>query len=123
MCRNSLLSLCLLALVILACQSASPTPIPTAAPAPTATAIPTPVPSAVSEQEAEATSRKWAIANLPQLRSEIGRSIGSMAGTVQSVSVDLKATILESSQEWESGQADTEVNWVGAKVDLGEDGA
>ena len=58
-----------------------------------------------------------------QIRAEISRSIEGMAGNVQGASMELNATILESSQEWESGQAESEVNWVGASVDLGEDGA
>ena len=109
-------------LALVACQSAPPTPLPTATPPPTATPLPTATPTADSHPKAEATAMAWAANNLPQVRSEIGRFIGSMAGTVQSASVDLEATILESGQEWEDGRAETEVNWVSGSVDLGEDG-
>ena len=121
--KFSLLFLYPLALVVLACQSTSPTAIPTETPVPTATPAPTLVSPEVSDSEAEASARKWAADNLPQIRADIGRSIESMAGTVQGVSAELSTTILGSSQEWENGQVETDVNWVGASVDLGENGA
>jgi len=85
--------------------------------------VPTVTPLVVTQADVEATAMMWATNNLPLVRSEIGRSIAALAGTVQSVSVDLEAAILESSQQWEGGQADTEIQWVGASVDLGENGA
>ena len=124
MLKSAPVCLILLTLTLLACQSAPPTSTPTATPAPTATALPAPTPasSAISAPEAESAAREWVGANLPQVQSDIGRSIASKADTLPSISVELQETVLESSQQWESGQADTQVNWTGASVDLKEDG-
>ena len=101
-----------------------PAPTLTATSAPTATALPTPTPapSAVSAPEAEAVAREWVSANLPQIRSEIGIAIASKADTLPSISVEFQKTVLESSKQWKSGQADTEINWTGVSVDFKEGG-
>ena len=112
--KFTLLILCLLTLTLLACQSA--TQFPTSTLPPTAT----PLPPALTEPEAEVAAREWLDGNLPQVRSDIGRSIAGKTDTLLEVSADFKASVLESSQEWEQGRADTELNWVGASVKLEE---